>query len=510
MHNMPIDNKRIAKNTFFLYVRMFIVTLINLYTVRIVLDVLGVENYGIYNVVAGVISSLSFLTTALSSATQRFYSFSLGKGEIDKLKSIFNVSLRCYIWLALIIVFVGETIGLWLVSRYLAIPEDRLTAALYTYHFSILSFVLTILQIPFSALMIAKEDMKIWSIITIGDCVLKLLCALSIAYVSFDVLIAYGGSLSIIWLIVLIVYIIIGRTRYRNICIVNRKLYDKTLFKEMISYSGWSLYGSLAGVGINQGVTIIINQFFTQVVNAARAISLQINGAISVFCNSFIMAVRPPIVKSFAAGDIKKTVQLFYFSNKFLYYCTLMICLPLILEMNFILQIWLKEVSAYMVIFSQYAVVCAVILVMASPITIIMQASGDICNYHVIVESFTLLTMPIVYVVFKFGGQPQASYVVMAILFFIAHIFRVIILSKKIKEISLYNYFVKFVGSAVVVTVISSFVVIIPQCYISAGFLRFIVTVIMSILTIAITSFFIGLTTSERLFLMKMLRDKLA
>lgn len=508
MSGMFIDNKRIAKNTFFLYVRMFVVTLINLYTVRVVLDVLGVENYGIYNVVAGVISSLSFLTTVLSSATQRFYSFSLGKGEIDKLRSVFNVSLRCYLWLALIIVVLGETAGLWLVNSQLSIPETRMTAALYAYHFSILSFVLTILQIPFSALMIAKEDMKLWSIITIGDSVFKLLFAVLIAYVTFDVLIAYGASLSIIWLIVLVVYIVIGRTRYRDICVVSRKLYDKALFKEMISYSGWSLYGSVAGVGINQGVTIIINLFFTPVVNAARAIALQINGAITVFCNSFIMAVRPPIVKSYASGDIKKTAQLFYFSNKFLYYCTLMICLPLILEMDFILQIWLKEVSEYMVIFSQYAVVCALILVMASPITMIMQASGDIRNYHVIVESFTLLIMPVVYIVFKLGYSPQSSYVVMAVLFLIAHILRVVILSRKVKEISVRNYFVKFVGPATLVTIIASFVTILSQHYISGEPIRFIATVIISVLAVGLMSFSVGLTASERHFLVRLLKNR--
>lgn len=508
MSDYTVNNKRIAKNTFLLYVRMILVMLINLYTVRVVLDVLGVEDYGIYNVVAGVVSSLSFLTNVLSSATQRFYSFSIGESRPDRLKEVFNVSMICYICLALIAVFFSETLGLWIIKTQLTIPSDRMDATIMTYHFSIASFMLTILQVPFSSLTIAKEDMNVWSIISIIETLLKLLFAILLPYVAIDHLISYGASLTIIWLLGLFAYIIIGIKKYSDICILNFRLYNHKLFKEMVSFSGWTMYGTLAGVGLNQGISILINVFFGPIANAARAVGMQINSAIGQFSQSFITAIKPPIVKCFAAKDDEKVIKIFYLSNKILYYATLVISVPLILEMDFILKVWLKDISDYMVIFSQYSVVCAILVNMHNPITIIMQATGNVRKYFVPVESFTLLCMPITYFVFKLGYPPQSSFIIILIIFSIAHAIRLIILHKTISQIKLTKYFTSFVIPASIITFFSVFAQYSLKLFLAEGLIRFTTIATISFLTIAIPTYFIGLSKTEKSMIIQLIKRK--
>lgn len=506
MAEYSVNSKRIAKNTFLLYVRMILVTLINLYTVRVVLDVLGVEDYGIYNVVAGVVSSLSFLTSVMSSATQRFYSFSIGESRTDKLREVFNVSMICYMCLALLIVLIGETLGLWFVKTQLTIPSDRMYAAIMAYQFSIVSFVFTALQVPFSSLTIAKEDMNIWSIISIVETLLKMLFAFLLPYIAIDHLISYGASLSIIWLLALFAYVFICRRKYSDICVLNFKLYNYKLLKEMASFSGWTMYGTLAVVGLNQGITILINLFFGPIINAARAVGMQINSAIGQFCQSFTTAIKPPIVKCYASNIIEKIVVLFYFSNKVLYYSTLIFCLPLFMEMEFILNLWLKEVSDYMIIFSKYSVIFAIIASLHTPVTIIIEATGNIRRYRVLVESFTLLSMPLTWIVYKMGFQPESTYIVVILIFSIAQIIRVRILSQNIPGITTLQYFSKFVIGAIPITIIAYVALNLIQGILPYGFIRLAIMLFTSVFVILLLTYLLGLDKHEKKLFIRVLR----
>lgn len=507
MSEYTVNNKRVARNTFLLYVRMILVTLLNLYIVRVVLEVLGVEDYGIYNVVAGMVASLSFVTGVLSSATQRFYSFVIGEAYPDKLKSVFNVSMTCYLCFALIVIILGETIGVWIIKTQLKIPGARMEAALLAYQFSIFSFVLTMVQVPFSSLTIAKEDMNIWSILSIAETALKLIFALLLPCIAIDYLISYGASLFFIWLITFVSYVVICRVNYPETCRFNLKFYDRNLFREMISFSGWTTYGALAGVGLNQGITILINVFFGPVVNTARAIGLQISNAIVQFCNSFITAVSPPVVKCYATNNTSKIIQLFYLTNKVLYYSALVICLPLILEMDFVLNIWLKNTSDMMVIFAEYSVIFAILMALHNPVTIIIEAAGDVRNYRVCVESITLLAMPLTWVVYKFGAPPVSTYIVILTVFVIAHVIRVKMLSHKIPEITLWQYFRKFVISAILVTIVAYLVLFTIKGVLPCGFIRFSILLFVSVVVIAILTFILALSKQERNLFINLLRN---
>jgi len=325
--------KRIAKNTTFLSIRMIIVMIINLYCVRLVLNALGVVDYGIYNVVAGVVTTLSFLNNVLASSTQRFYSIAIGEKNKLQFKKIFSASLNIYVVLSIIVLVLGETVGLWFINNQLVIPHARMVAVNYIYQFSILSFIFTILQVPFLSAIISHEDVQIYAIINICEWVLKLASALLLFIIPFDKLILYSFFLFIIPLLVLISYFLISKHKYEECHYASFK--EKKIYKDLLSFSGWSLYGSVASVGMNQVNTILVNIFFGPLVNTARAIALQINSALNSFTSNILMPLRPPMIKSFAENDYEYLNKIFNISNKFIYYFLLMLCIPIMFEMGF-------------------------------------------------------------------------------------------------------------------------------------------------------------------------------
>lgn len=499
---MTNKNARIAKNTLLLYVRMSFVMLINLYAVRIILNALGNEDYGIYNVVAGVITMLSFMSGVLSSATQRFYSFSIGNKQEDSLKCIFSTSLNIYILLSVIVLIVGETLGLWFINSQLVIPEDRMIAVNWLYQFSIFSFITTILVVPYSAAVVAHEQMGIYAIVSTVECILKLGAALILFIIPLDRLIIYGGALFLVHLLYLIAYAVICRKRYAE-CHY-QKTQNKRLYKELLSFSGWSLFGSLARVGNQQGNTILVNIFFGPLVNASRAVALQIGGAIDVFCNSFIMAVRPAMIKSYAENDYSYLFKLFDFSNKFIYYCLLMICLPLYIEMETVLGLWLKNPTEDMVVFSKLTLVYSLILSLHYPITIIMQATGNVKRYFVPVELFTLLSLPLTYLFYALGYPAVTTFIIMVCVFALAHIVRLIVLKRAISLFSMKSYFVRFMAPAILITGIAAWCTGMVANNIDNTILRLIGVIVASTIMIGIMSICFGLSKSEKELLKKL------
>ncbi len=496
---------RIVANSFFLYLRMFIVMALTLYTVRISLKILGVQDFGIYDAVAQIVTSLSFLSGVLSSATQRFYSFSIGENNTTKLKDIFKTSLVIYVSLAIVIFIFGETIGLWFLNKYLVIPNDRMNAANWIYQFSIFSFISAILSIPYSSAILAHENMKVFSIITVISAFIKLICVFIIPYLSFDYLIIYGAFLLLIQILTLSIYIIISKKYYKecrgNLFSIRTK--DYSLYKEILSFSGWSLFGSLARVGNNQGNAILINVFFTSFVNAARAIAFQVSIALLTFCNSFVMAIRPPLVKSYAEKDWGYMMKLFYFSNKFIYYCMLIIILPLYLEMEFILKIWLTNVTEHMIIFTQLSIIYTLILSMHYPITILIQATGDVKKYFLRVESFTILCLPLTYIAFHWGFKPESTFIVTIVVFFIAHLIRINVLSMNLPYFYIKDYIIKFCIPAILITFIALLTSYSLTFLIDSGWQQFITVTFSSITTILILILLLAINKEEKTFIKK-------
>lgn len=495
--------KRMAKNTTLLYMRMLVVMIINLYSVRLVLNALGVEDYGIYNVVAGVIYLLSSVSSVLSTATQRYYSYYIGEKKIERLRNIFSASINLYVILALIVLMLGETLGLWFINSQLVIPDERMNAANWIYQFSIFSFIFTILQVPYSAATIAHEDMGIFALISTAESVLKLMAALLIFVIPLDRLIFYGAAIFLISTLVLMSYIVIGYRRYAE-CRY-QKLTENFLIKELLTFSGWSFFGSIAGVGMYQVNTILTNIFFGPVVNAARAISIQVNLAISSFTASFLMAIRPAMIKSYAEESYLYLNKIFNLSNKFIYYCLLMICLPLMFEMNTILNLWLKTTDAQTVLFSRLILVYALIMSLNNPISIIIQATGHVKEYHVPVETFTLLCVPATYFLFRWGYPAYSTYIVMIVVAVASHIVRLICLKKYYKPFSYSEYIKSFLLPASVITTFASLFVFLIHINIMNTSLRIGAVVIFSVVCVGAFALLIGLSKTEKDILRQLL-----
>lgn len=502
-----VDEKksnRIAKNTFVLYIRMAFVMIVTLYTVRVVLNALGESDYGVYNAVAGIVTMLSCVSGVLASATQRFYSFSLGKADNQKLKDIFSSSIKIYFIISLVVLFVGETVGLWFVNTQLNIPESRMGAANWIYQFSVFSFITTIIVVPYSAAVIAHEHMGVYAVISTLECLLKLGTALLLFVIPADRLVLYGFFLGLVHLAHLIAYMIICHRRYSE-CHY-RKPSDNSLYKSLISFSGWSLFGSVARVLNLQGNTILVNIFFGPVVNAARAIALQITAALDMFVNSFIMAIRPPMVKSYAEEDYSYLFKLFNFGNKFIYYCLLIICVPFMFEMNTILDLWLGSASHDMIVFSRIILLYSVVYCMHYPVTIIMQATGDVKRYFVPVESFTLLCMPLTYLFFKLGFPASYTFYIMAAVFAIAQLIRLLVLKNSVPYFNFRDYIIKFCLPALLITVIVSIIVFFIRGFFDNAYLRLGVVLVTSTLSIILFTITIALSKTEKELLLKFLK----
>jgi O-antigen/teichoic acid export membrane protein len=503
MHNNNLKSSRIAKNSILLYVRMIIVMAINLFTVRIVLKALGSVDYGINDVVSGIVTMLISLSSVLSTATQRYYSTIIGENSLERLRNIFSASVNIYVILSFIVIIFGETIGLWFVNNYLVIPFERISAANWIYQFSIFSFIFTFLQVPYSAAVIAREDMGIFTIISTAECLLKFGAALLIFVVPKDRLIVYGAGLFSISFLVMMSYVLFGYFKYDECRYKKQK--DKTLLRELITFSGWSLFGSMAGVGMSQVTTILINLFFGPLFNAARAISFQFNFALSSLTASFLMALRPQMIKSYAEGSYLYLNKIFNLSNKVIYYLLLIVSLPLFFEMNSVLFFWLNETDYQTVLFSRFILIYTLIMSLNNPISIIIQAIGRVKEYHVSVEIFTLLCVPVTYILFKHGFPAYSTYIVMIIAAVASHGIRLICLKKYYIYFKYSEYFKSFLLPALFITLFSSFLIFLLSRSSVNVFFRIPAVFGLSLVSVLSLVLIFGLSKTEKLDIKKLL-----
>lgn len=424
--NQTSNNKRILKNTIYLYLRMIVTTFISLYTARIMLQLLGAEDYGIFNVVGGVIGFMGVFTATMGSATQRFLSYDLGRGDIDQFKKTFSMLLNIYVIFCVITVIVLEVIGAYLITEYLNIPDDRENAALWIYQFTIISFFLGTILVPYTSAIVAYEKMEIYAYFTFLDVFFKFAIVISLYITPYDRLVTYGLLTCIMALIYNLIYYIYCKRKLDGCKYV--RYWDKGLFRKISTYTGWNLFGAISGIFINQGLTLLLNIFFGPIVNAAKAIADKINITVTSFCANFYMAVNPQIIKSYAAGEINYTRKLVVWSSKFSFFLLLILSVPLIGNMEQILNIWLgaKQISSEMISFSQWVLVFSLVNVLENPITQAVRATGNIKKYQVIIGIQTLLFIPLCYGCFKYGSIPAyGAMIILSLIYLVAQFSRI-------------------------------------------------------------------------------------
>lgn len=398
------NHKTILKNTIFLYFRMMFTMLVSLYTSRVILKILGIEDFGIYQTVGGVVTMLSFLNGALSTGSSRFLTFELGCNNYDKLKKTFSTVLNAHIILALLIAILAETGGIWFVYNKLVIAPDRLDAAIYAFHFSVLTSIFSITQVPYTASIIAHEKMKIYAYTSVIEAILKLLIVYALTLGEIDKLKLYATLLCIIQISIIIFYRIFCNKQFPET--KYSLFWDKQILKKVLSYSGWNLFANTAIALKNQGATVMINIFFNPSVVSARAIANQVNMAANQFIQNFRTASNPQIVKKYASGDFDGSKELLLLSTTFSYYLMLILCLPICLVADELLNVWLVEVPEYTTVFLQLTIITSLFQVFDTSFYTALYAKGRIKENALISPTLGFLIFGITYLLFKYGFPP--------------------------------------------------------------------------------------------------------
>ena len=424
------NNKRIAKNTLFLYLRMFVMMLTALFTSRIVLDVLGAADYGLNNVISGVVVLFSFLNAALLSATQRFLNFHLGRGDYRQTNVVFCMSMNTYLLLSVVVVVLGETVGLWFVNTQLNIPAERMYAAQWVYQFTLLQFVINLLRVPYNATIIAYERMNFYAYVSLVEVIIKLAVVYLLYITTFDKLIFYSFLYTLIPLVVTYVYKLycnkhFETTKYRTI-------WDKNAFKEMFSFSGWSLFGSLANLVAHQGLNILINIFYGVTVNAAAGIANQVSTNVYGFISNFQTAFQPQIVKTYAANETNRFHRLIFQTSKFSYFMVIVLVLPILFTIDGLLEIWLKDVPEYTAIFCKLILVFLSIEAITAPLWMAVQATGKIKTYQILMASLNFLNFPLAYAVLKMGLPVYSVWIVRIVVNIVIIVARCLYMNQKL------------------------------------------------------------------------------
>jgi O-antigen/teichoic acid export membrane protein len=480
---------------------------VSLYTSRVILNVLGVVDYGLNNVVAGVITLFSFLNNALAASTSRFLTFELGKKNEERIKKIFCTSFNIHVCMAIIVVLFCETAGLWIVNNILTIPPDRLFACNVIYQYVVISAIFSITQVPLNAMIISHERMNIYAYLGISDAVLKLTVAYLIMISSFDKLITLNTLNLVITIGIYLFYHIYCRHNFSEYNIAVSK--EKPLYKEMLGYSVWSLLGSSAVMLKNQGVNILINIFFGPAVNAANAIAYQVNHALTNFSNNFMTALNPQIIKSYASNEHKRMKSLIFRGGKFSFFLLMMLSIPVLLETDIILKLWLKTVPEFTVALTRLIILLALVECFAVTVSIGIQATGKIKYYQIYVGSVYLLIFPVAYLFYKLGTTPTAALTI-SIVAALANVFLRLYFLKKYLNISIFEFVRKVLLVSFVIFIVSIIIPFAVYRNMNEGLLRLVITGLTSVLCSSIFIYLLGLTKGEKdrvnLFIINKLR----
>ncbi len=494
------NNKRIAKNTLLLYFRMLFLMAVSLYTSRVVLNALGVQDFGIYNVVGGVVAMFGFLNGAMASGTQRFLNYELGRGNAGQLQKVFVTALTIHALISVIIVFFAETVGLWFLYNKMTIPDSRMNVAFWVYQFSISSTVVLMMSVPYNAAIIAHERMSAFASVSILEVVLKLLIVFLLHIGNFDRLLLYAFLMFVVQVIIRLVY-----SSYCNQHFSETKfriMWDTSLLRSMLSFSMWNLIGNLSNVAATQGLNILLNMFFSPAVNAARGVSVQVQNAVMQFATNFQTALNPQITKSYATGDYTYMHSLIYRSSKFTFFLLFMLSLPILLETDLILDVWLTTVPEYTTPFLRLMLCASVVNAVANPMVASASATGKIKVYQSVVGGLLLAILPISYLVLRMGGKPVSVFVVNLIVYIVAFLARLFIVRQMI-HLSIRVYMNKVLVRCMYVCVLSLIIPLFLKHIMVTGILSLVVVSVACVVCVAIVSYYIGITVSERAFIKK-------
>lgn len=504
---MEINNRRIAKNAFLMYMRMFILMPISLYTSRVILNTLGVEDFGIYNVVGGVIAMLGFLNASLSGASSRFITFNIGIGDHKKLKRTFGNILSIHALLALIILLLGETICLWFVYTQLQIPQPRFDAAIWVYHFSVISAILSILTVPYNSTIIAHEHMSAFAYLGIFDGIARLAIALMVNVSTYDKLILYALLLLLLQIFDFIVYTVYSTLHFEET--KSRPVLDKTEFYSLFKFAGWVMTGNLAVIGSTHGFNILLNLFFGPAVNAARGIAVQLQNVVKNFCYNFQIALNPQITKSYAQEDYQNLSVLIIRSSRFSFFLMLFLSLPIILEAPILLKWWLNVVPDYTVQFLRWTLCSTIIYALANPIVHTINSSGNLKTFQ-IAESLVLsLVLPLSYIALKvYNCPPVIPFVIYFIIELLTQIVRLIIVLP-VAKITMKTYLEEVIIPIFFVLLFSLPLPIFASMIISNQYINFFTVSALSIFSVGICTLYMGCNKGERAFVLNVIKEKI-
>lgn len=438
MNNTGIQKISIVKNTAFLYVRMLFTMLVSLFTSRVVLNALGIDDYGIYNVVGGFVTMFNVVCTGLASTTQRFITFDLGKGNEKELNKTFSSCVIIYTFMSILIFLLAESVGIWFLDSKMKVPEGREYAANWVFQLSLLTLIINLISVPYNSLIIAYERMKAFAYISIFEVSAKLIVAYLICISPFDRLIVYAALMCLIQLSVRLIYNVYCNRAFPVSHITWH--FDIKKIKEIYTFAGWAMFGGLASIGFTQGLNMLLNLFFGPTVNAARGIAVQVQQAVNSFALNFQTAINPQIIKSYAGHDLHYMIKLVFASSKFSFLLLFMLSLPICIEADQILKIWLKIVPPYSVIFLRLIICTTIIDAMSNSFMRAVDATGKIKLYQSVLGTLLLTIVPISYVVLKLGGSPSSVFIVHLFVCCLAFVVR-LFLTRKLIYFSIRTYF---------------------------------------------------------------------
>lgn len=506
MSDNQSNNKRIAKNTLMLYVRMLFTMAVSLFTSRVILNTLGVEDYGIQNVVGGFVAMFSVLSGSMSSAISRFITFELGRGEIHRLKTVFSTGVNIQLGMSLLVIIVAEAIGVWFLNCKMNIPAERMVAANWVFQCSILTFVFNLLSVPYNASIIAHEKMSAFAYISVIEVTLKLIIVYMLTVSPFDRLITYSVLLLCVGALIRFIYGYYCKRHFEE-CTYHF-VFDKPVLKEMTGFAGWNFLGNGAYMLNTQGVNILMNLYFGVAVNAARGIATQVDAALKQFVNNFTTAVNPQITKSYAQGDLDYMHKLVCRSAKFSAFLMLFFAIPILLETQSILTIWLKTVPEYAAIFLQLIIISSFVdTVLANSLVTSMFATGNIKRYQIIVTTIGCLVFPFSWIAFQLGFQPEIAYVLYFIIYTVLLGVRLYLLKDMVK-LPVMMYVREVLYRVLPVMIICFIIPMMIRFSMQEGWMRLILLCLVSTIVTAVVEYSIGLTKNERKFIVGKINNK--
>lgn len=492
-----VDNRRIAKNTLYMYLRMLVIMFVSLFTTRINFQALGIDNFGIYNVVGSIIVFFTFINSGLTTATRRYITAEIAKGDERSQRNVFNLAVWSHIGISAIVLFLGETIGLWLVNNLLNIPEDRMFAANVVYQLSVFSAILNVMQAPFSAAITANERMNIYAYISILEVFLKLAVAYIVLVSSGDKLIIFAICIFLVGIIHILIYRIYCY-RVFPMCKYIRP-HDRTLLREMFGYMGWNLAGQGMIVLTNQGVTVLVNMFFTVAANAAMGVSNQITHIVNNFVTNFQVAFHPQITKLYVSNNYPDLTKLAIRCSRISSYLVLVFLVPISFQIHNFLSIWLGEYPQYTIEFSFFTLMAIFIDAISAPLWMILASDSNIKTYQITLTSIYSLNFIGAYIILKLGFAPYSVIVVRVFVYMIAVVARLILVKNKVPMFSFIEWFGKVIGDCAKILILPLAVISVMKFVpLNNSLIELLLYGCLTFLAVCGSIFMFGLTNSER------------